>query len=509
MQPFQTLYASVEEESGVGDFLDISCQLNQTCRNARDAVEFAQDPVGTVTNGAFEELREVVNAGITEMVSFLATMWIRVPSPTITGTTEAADTSRSAGALSIDTVLNWVMYIGFAVVIGAVIALGATMAIRLRQGEGMNLTGRLGLSLFGAVLIGGASSIAAALASELWLTGSSTIVFIQNQLFWVTIAIVILSIIVAGVRMAADQKGQHGIDLAKSLGVFIIAAGAGTAAVSMLVIAGDEISHAVLDASLACDEGTGRQCFGEGMARVLNIDPAGAVGWDRMGIFWTVLLGIVLAVVGLAQLALMYLRTIIISVLLGFLLIAAAGTNMKVGRQMWEKYAGWMLAFILYKPAAAAIYASAFHPITDLGSNDEVAPGMMDQFWGALGGTVLLVLALFALPALMKLLVPATSAMVGAAGSGMAGGLVAAGTMVVAGGAKTVAAAKTSGASAGTGSAANNASGSSGSGSGSGSLQRRGGSPPQPVSSKSPGGNLGDQVVGDDDEEDGPDGSKR
>src|SRR5699024_133640 len=103
------------------------------------------------------------------------------------------------------------------------------------------------------------------------------------------------------------------------------------------------------------------------------------------------------------------------------LLIAAAGTNMKVGRQMWEKYAGWMLAFILYKPAAAAIYASAFHPITDLGSNDEVAPEMMDQFWGALGGTVLLVLALFALPALMKLLVPATSAMVGAAGSGMAG----------------------------------------------------------------------------------------
>src|SRR5699024_4147017 len=185
------------------------------------------------------------------------------------------------------------------------------------------------------------------------------------------------------------------------------------------------------------------------------------------GVFWTVLLGIVLAIVGLIQLVLMYLRTIIISALLGFLLVAAAGTNMKVGRQMWEKYAGWMLAFILYEPAAAAIYATAFYPITDLGTQDAVATEMIDQFWGALGDIVLMVLALFALPALMKLLVPATSAMVGAAGGGMAGGMMAAGTMAVAGGAKTVAAAKTGGATAGAGGAASSAGGARGSGGGS------------------------------------------
>src|SRR5690625_4347798 len=119
IQPTQILYASAEEEPGVGDWLDVGCTLTTFCRNARSNVEFVQDPVGTITDGAFEELRELVNAGITEMVSFLATMWIRVPSPNITGVTEAADTSRSAGALSIDTVLNWVMYIGFVVVFAA------------------------------------------------------------------------------------------------------------------------------------------------------------------------------------------------------------------------------------------------------------------------------------------------------------------------------------------------------------------------------------------------------
>jgi len=473
MHSAELLHMSNEES---GDLLGGLCTLNTACRNARSTFEFAQDPVGTVTDGAFEDLREVVNAGITEMVSFLATMWVRVPSPQITGVTEAADTSRSAGALSITTVLDWVMYIGFVVVIAAVIALGAMMAVRLRQGEGLNLTGRLSLSLLGAILIGGASSIAAALANQVWLNGSPTIVFVQNQLFWVAIAIVVLSIIVAGIRMASDQKAQHGVDLAKSLGLFIVAAGAGTTVVSMLVIAGDELSVALLDASLECDEGTGRQCFGEGIARVLNLDPTGTFGWNALGVFWTVILGVVLAVVGLIQLVLMYLRTIIIAALLGFLIIAAAGTNMRIGRQMWEKYASWMLAFVLYKPAAAAIYATAFYPINDLGSNDTDATQMLDQFWGATGGIVLLSLALIALPALMKLLVPATSAMVGAAGGGMAGGMVAAGTMAVATGAKTVAAAKTGGASAGIGAGASGAAG------GGGSIRQRGGGSPQPVS---------------------------
>src|SRR5699024_8351528 len=138
--------------------------------------------------------------------------------------------------------------------------------------------------------------------------------------------------------------------------------------------------------------------------------------WDQMGFFWTLILGLILGIVGLVQTALMFLRNIIIAALLGFLIVAAAGPNMKVGKQMWEQYTGWMLAFVLCKPAAAAIYATASYPITDLGSDDGRATEMVDQFWGAVGGIVLLVLAVLVLPALMRLMVPATSAMMGAAG---------------------------------------------------------------------------------------------
>lgn len=468
----RTLVADAEESSFT-DHLDVACDTQFWCSGARDGIQFVTDPVGTISGGVFDDLREMVNAGIVEMVTFLATMWDKVPTPNITGESQAADTSRSAGALSITTVLDYTMYVGFALVMAAVIGIGAMMAVQIRQGEGINFTGRLTKALFGAVLIGGAGSIAAALGKQVTLTGSATIVFVQDELFWVAIAIVVVSIIIGGIRMAVDQQGRHGVELAKSLGTFIVVAGAGTTAVSLLILAGNEISTSILDASLECDDGEGMQCFGEGFARVLSFDPTGQQGWDDMGLFWTLLLGLVLGIVGLVQAALMFLRNIIISALLGFLIIAAAGTNLRVGKQMFDKYMGWMLAFVLYKPVAAVIYATALYPITDLGSGADTAEEMIDQFWGAISGIVLLVLALLALPALMRLLVPATSAMMGAAGGGMAGAIVAGGAMTVATGAKMVA----SGGSAKAAQASSTAASAGG-----GSMKSRSGSAPEPVS---------------------------
>lgn len=466
------LVADEEEEFGFTDHLGVACETQPWCKGIKDSAEFASDPIGTATNGAFESFKEAIDAGIAEMVTFLATMWDKVPTPNVTGESEAADTSRSAGALSITTVLDYTMYIGFALVMASVIAIGAMMAVKLRQGESLSLTGRLATTLLGAVLIGAAGSIAGAIGKQITLTGSSTIVFIQDELFWVAIAIVVTSIIVGGIRMAMDQQGRHGIELAKSLGTFIVVAGAGTTAVSMLILAGNEISTSLLDSSLHCSGSTGKSCFGEGFARVLHFDPTGQTGWDQMGFFWTLILGLILGIVGLVQTALMFLRNIIIAALLGFLIVAAAGTNMKVGKQMWEKYTGWMLAFVLYKPAAAAIYATAFYPITDLGSDDGRATEMVDQFWGAVGGIVLLVLAVLVLPALMRLMVPATSAMMGAAGGGMAGAMLASGAMTVATGAKTVASGSSAKAAQASTSAARNSPA---------TMQERSGKPPQAI----------------------------
>ena len=45
--------------------------------------------------------------------------------------------------------------------------------------------------------------------------------------------------------------------------------------------------------------------------------------------------------------------------LLGVLPIAAAATNTEMGRGWFKQIIAWLLAFILYKPVAAIVYATA------------------------------------------------------------------------------------------------------------------------------------------------------
>src|SRR5699024_12446573 len=89
------------------------------------------------------------------------------------------------------------------------------------------------------------------------LAGAGSIVFVRDEFYWVAIAIVVFSIIIVGIRMAVDQQGRHGVELAKSLGTLSVVACAGTTAVSLLILAGNEISTSILDASLECDDGEG------------------------------------------------------------------------------------------------------------------------------------------------------------------------------------------------------------------------------------------------------------
>ena len=88
----------------------------------------------------------------------------------------------------------------------------------------------------------------------------------------------------------------------------------------------------------------------------------------------------------------------------------AAGGDAAAGRRVLEHRDGdavvpqglaWLLAFALYKPAAAIVYAVAF----DLAGQ----PGAL----ALLDGVMMLVLAILALPALLRFVVPATSALAG------------------------------------------------------------------------------------------------
>ena len=85
----------------------------------------------------------------------------------------------------------------------------------------------------------------------------------------------------------------------------------------------------------------------------------------------------------------------------------------------------WLVAFILYKPAAAIVYATAFRL-----AGSDVFGGDGDELMSAVTGLVLMVLALAALPALMRFVTPMVGAL--SSGGGGGGGTMAAGAAMAA-----------------------------------------------------------------------------
>jgi hypothetical protein len=109
----------------------------------------------------------------------------------------------------------------------------------------------------------------------------------------------------------------------------------------------------------------------------------------------------------IVQAALMLFRQAALIILAGVLPLAAAGSIAPLTRAWVRKVVSWMLALIFYKPAAAAVYATAF---TMAGSGGSVQT--------VLAGFVMLVLSVAALPALMKFFTWTTGTIAGSGGAG-------------------------------------------------------------------------------------------
>ena len=122
--------------------------------------------------------------------------------------------------------------------------------------------------------------------------------------------------------------------------------------------------------------------------------------------FIAIVLGIIAFLATVIQIMLMLVRGGMLVLLVGTLPLVAAFSNTEMGLQWFRKASAWLIAFALYKPAAAVVYAVAF----DL-AGQQGALALLD-------GVMMLVLAILALPALLRFVVPATSALAGAGGAG-------------------------------------------------------------------------------------------
>ncbi|MEV0759424.1 hypothetical protein AB0I43_04210, partial [Nocardia sp. NPDC050435] len=126
---------------------------------------------------------------------------------------------------------------------------------------------------------------------------------------------------------------------------------------------------------------------------------------------------LILAVLGilsaLVQLVMLVVRQALLILVVAAIPIAAAASGMGPGSQGYKKMLAWALAFVLWKPVGALVYAIAF-TAAGAPTQEPQDPQLV------LLGLLLLVMVPITLPALMRLIAPAVAALGGGGGAAAA-----------------------------------------------------------------------------------------
>jgi len=257
---------------------------------------------------------------------------------------------------------------------------------------------------------------------------AGAVAFIQGDLHFITLFVGIAAIIVAAARMAFTQRGAPMRESLNGLIRLILVSGAGLAFLTIVARAGDSFSSWVLSSAPGSKGGD--------LAQATSLFNLSAGGAAFSGVAFLLLILAILAILAtLIQLFLIIVRAVLLVVMAGMWPLAAAASMTEGGLSMFKKTTGYLLAFLLYKPAAAVVYALAFYLIGN------PAPGQ-DPLVTEIEGVTLIVLATLTLPALLKFVVPAVSS----AGGISAGEVLAGGAALATGAAAIVATAGASGA---------------------------------------------------------------
>lgn len=234
-------------------------------------------------------------------------------------------------------------------------------------------------------------------------SGTSPTEMLQGELFPVVALVAAGGIIAAAARLALTRKVDPMLSLVKGIVTLVVVTFAGLVIVDQLLAASDALALQILD---------------------LDSETAKSLG-TRLTVVFTVayasnpalfsLLALLVIILGVVQMILMLLREGSIILLAGALPLAAVGT-MIPGTNWFRKVSSWMLAFIFYKPAAALVYLGAFALISDS------TGGPMHQIKQFHIGLIMLVLAIFVLPMLMKLFDWTTGHAAGGDAGAMVGG---------------------------------------------------------------------------------------
>jgi hypothetical protein len=218
---------------------------------------------------------------------------------------------------------------------------------------------------------------------------------IRGYVLWLAAVVATAGAIWQGVVIAVSRRGEPFFAAVRGLFYLALWASVGIIGPAAALRAGDAFSSWVL----------GEAADGEASERLVRLAGLGSV--DSAGA--VIVLGLAMMLVGLVQAILMMFREGSVVILSGALVLAAAGSLTQATRPWLPKVLGWMAALIAYKPVAALVYASA---IAMVGEGDDPRTVVV--------GLTMMLLAVIALPALLKLFNWTTAGAGGGGGGGMA-----------------------------------------------------------------------------------------
>jgi len=245
----------------------------------------------------------------------------------------------------------------------------------------------------------------------------------QDSNLVLSVFLLTIGLVVAGARIMLAHRAEPFREAMQALGKAVAVITLGSAAIQVLSWGGDAYAQWILKASGTTAEAgiadAGFAASSPGLALIF-----GLIGVMAVALQWVI----------------MFIRQAMLLLLNAYWQLSASAALLQQGKQAFEKITAWIIAFILYMPLAASIYAFAWR-----------LKNGQDGAGGVLYGLMLIGLAVIALPAIMRLLLPASGAIGNAVGGAMALGAV---TFAAQAGVAIGAAIATGGASGGAGAGA-------------------------------------------------------
>ncbi|MDX6265127.1 MAG: hypothetical protein QOH84_6815 [Kribbellaceae bacterium] len=218
------------------------------------------------------------------------------------------------------------------------------------------------------------------------LQGNETIGFVSGHTKYILVFAASIAVISGAIKMAISQRGEPLRDILKSLITMAMVSAGITGFTAVLIEASDSFSGWIIRQALGPDKS-----FEDSLTEKLT-DPLKG----RIGLALVVLVGILMVISGLIQLVLMIIRYGMLILLVGVVPLTASATNTEMGMMWFKRSISWLVAFVIYKPVAALIYATAIKLMA--------APA--DDSLKVITGVTMMMMGIVALPALLRFVSP-------------------------------------------------------------------------------------------------------